>query len=201
MAVLRDQVGTAACKRRDELAHLRERLDRVHRICDHDPESRILRGQRLRLNEHHLALLLGAVALLVDGEAGVRDDPVGCVGLSDVRIGLVDLLGANLDADSHGKQHEGQPADHGGLPVTGAPPAHPSGEMRHVIRPCVADGGGFRGCRLVRLVLHDACLHHDSSRAAVYADQAVSHDPRPEDGRLAVWGAGFWCLPGAQERR
>ena len=68
-------------------------------------------------SEHHLALLLDALAVLVDGEAGVRDDPVGGAGLADVGVVLVDLLRADLHADEDGQDDEGEPAEDGGLPV------------------------------------------------------------------------------------
>ena len=106
VAVLRDQAGLLRIERRADLAHLRERADGLDRVGDRGLEGRIVRGQRLRLDEHHLGLLLDGLALLVDGEAGVVDDPVGGVGLADVGVVLRDLFVPTCIADEHGQDDE-----------------------------------------------------------------------------------------------
>jgi hypothetical protein len=111
-------------ERRLHLLGFRERSDGPNCVVDRGPERRILHRQLLRLQEHHLALLVDALAVRGDGEAGALDDLVGLARLADVCVVLVDGRGPELHAEEHGRDDEGQPAGDGGLPVTGAPAAH-----------------------------------------------------------------------------
>jgi hypothetical protein len=60
-----------------------------------------------------------AVGLLHDRQV---KGPLGLARLPGVVA--VDVLGAELLADQHGRDHEQQPAEHDGLAVAGRPPGH-----------------------------------------------------------------------------
>ncbi len=133
MAVLGDQISLSGSKRRAQLAHLGEPGERLLDVLDDRLEGRILRGQGLRLDEHHLALHLDVLAVLVEVEARVVDDPIGGAGLADVRVVLVDALGADLHAQEGSDDDEREPAEDGCLPVARAPATHPGREVLRVL--------------------------------------------------------------------
>jgi hypothetical protein len=85
--------------------------------------STIAEWQGLRLHEHPFGLLVGLV------EAGGLDQLVGALGLADVEVGVLELLGADHAADHDGGDDERKPAEDRGLPVVRTPAAHPGCEV------------------------------------------------------------------------
>src|SRR5204863_1583982 len=65
-------------------------------------------------------------------------DLVGLVGLADARVLVLDVLGAHLGADAVGEHEECEPPEDRGLPVAGAPAAHPGGDVVRALQ-----GGHF----------------------------------------------------------
>ena len=105
VAVLRDQAGLLGIERR---AQRRSTCGNALTVFTASAiaarKAGSLSRQRLRLEQHHLGLLLDALALLVDGEAGVGDDPIGRAGLADVGVVLRDRLRADRHADDDGRR-------------------------------------------------------------------------------------------------
>src|SRR5205814_5165669 len=82
-------------------------------------ERRIPDGHRPALNEHLFARR--PLELLVE-------KLVGAARAARAALGVRELLRPDRAAERDGRDHEDDPADHGGLPVAGAPPA-PSGRL------------------------------------------------------------------------
>ena len=77
-------------------------------------EARVVVLDVLAGQQDHLALLL-LVGLLV----GL----VGVAGLADAELGLLERVGGDAAAEVEGDDHEGEPAEDGGLPMTSGPAA------------------------------------------------------------------------------
>ena len=123
--VFGDLVGAAGVVGRLELLDRRVRAHGPDDVVDDGAEGGGVGRQSLALDEHELRL-----DVLV-GEAGALEDLVGLLGLADVRVGVVDLLGADDVADEQRGNDERKPAEDRGLPVVRAPATHPG---RDVVR-------------------------------------------------------------------
>jgi hypothetical protein len=127
-AVVRDQVGVTGLEGRVELRDLREPVERLGDVLDRCLEGRILRRQRLGLDQDDLALLVGIV-----DEPGV-DDLVGLAGFADVGLVVLEVLGSDRVADCERGDDEGEPAEDRGLPVARTPAAHAGCEIARVLQ-------------------------------------------------------------------
>jgi hypothetical protein len=128
MAVLRDRVGVAGAERRLDLPGLGKGVQGPLDVLDDRTEGGVVCREGLRLDEDHLAELLDRLALLVHDEAGLVEDAVGRARLADVGVVLVDVDRRERHAHEDGRRDEREPAEDGGLPVVGAPTAHPGRE-------------------------------------------------------------------------
>ena len=89
-------------------------FSRLREIGGRGAEARVVVLEVLAGQQDHLALLL-LVGLLV----GL----VGVAGLADAELGLLERVGGDAAAEVEGDDDEGQPAEDGGLPMTGRPAA------------------------------------------------------------------------------
>ena len=110
-------------QRRLELPHLREALEGRGDVFDRRAEGGIVGGLRVGLDQDPLDLLVGLL------REGLLDDRVGPSGLPDDEIALLEVLGSDRPADDDGGDHEREPTEDRGLPVTCAPATHPGREV------------------------------------------------------------------------
>ena len=94
---------------------------RVDDVLDGRVEGRRARSKRAALDQH--ALTRGHLEPRIE-------DPVHAARLAGTRLRRVGLLRADLAADGEREQHQREPAERGGLPVSGAPAADAGREVR-----------------------------------------------------------------------
>jgi hypothetical protein len=106
---------------------VRDRRERLHSIDDIGDD----RAERGRRDREVLALDQDDLVLRVHLEAGVAEDLLGLPRLADAVVVLVDGLLSDRHSGDDGHEHECEPPEDRGLPVTCAPATHPG---RDVVR-------------------------------------------------------------------
>ena len=125
MPALCDLAGVGRIERRADVLHGRHRRKAGHDVLDGRVEGGRACSERAALDQH--ALTCGHL------EPGI-EDPVHAARLAGPRLRRVGLLRTDLAAHGEGDEHEPEPAEGGGLPVSGAPAAHAGREVRAALR-------------------------------------------------------------------
>jgi hypothetical protein len=120
MPVHRDLTCMAGIERRADVLNVRHLREARDDVLDRGPEGGIVRSKRAALDQDALA---GGLL-----EAGV-EDPIHAARLAGPGRVRVDVLRPDHAAEGEGDDDEGEPAERGGLPVTGAPATHAGREV------------------------------------------------------------------------